>query len=156
MTRGEIEALVVKERPGWRVVDFIEINGVGFRYELSGQGDRTIVLVHEMGGSLDSWDEVAPILAKNRRVLRYDTRGAGLSSKLRVPPTIDMMADDIAALLDAVGIRGKVALADVKTGSYVDHHVKPSTKYQYALVGLNRKLAALLRLPPRPQIGEDR
>ena len=57
---------------------FIEVNGVGLRYELSGRDDRTVVLIHEMGGSLESWDEAAPVLAANRRVLRYDTRGAGL------------------------------------------------------------------------------
>ena len=32
-------------------MDFIEANGVGLRCELSGEGDRTLVPVHEMGGS---------------------------------------------------------------------------------------------------------
>ena len=35
-------------------MDFIEANGVGLRCELSGGGERTLVLVHEMGGSLES------------------------------------------------------------------------------------------------------
>jgi len=34
---------------------FIELDGVALRYELSGKGERTLVL-HEMGGSLESWD----------------------------------------------------------------------------------------------------
>ena len=92
-------------------MDFIEANGAGLRCELSGGGDRTLVLVHEMGGSLESWDDVAPRFAKSRRVLRYDTRGAGLSQKVRGELTLDTMADDIAALLDHFGIAGKVALA---------------------------------------------
>ena len=41
-------------------MDFVELGGVGLRYELSGGGDRTLVLVHEMGGTLESWDEIAP------------------------------------------------------------------------------------------------
>src|SRR5436189_43632 len=41
-------------------MQFIEVNGVGLRCELSGSGERTIVLIHEMGGSLESWGEVAP------------------------------------------------------------------------------------------------
>ena len=86
-------------------MDFIEANGVGLRCELSGSGDRTLVLVHEMGGSLESWDDVAPRFAKSRRVLRYDTRGAGLSQKVRGELTLDTMADDIAALLDNFGDR---------------------------------------------------
>jgi len=87
-------------------VPFIEVNGVGLRYELSGGDDRTAVLIHEMGGSLESWDEVAPVLAANRRVLRYDTRGAGLSEKVRGVLSIDTMVDDLAALLDALGVVG--------------------------------------------------
>ena len=60
-------------------MEFIEVNGVGMRSELSGSGDRTLVLVHEMGGSLESWDDVALRLAETRRLLRFATRGAGLS-----------------------------------------------------------------------------
>ena len=49
-------------------MNFIEANRVGLRYELSGtDSDHTIVLIHEMGGSLESWDEVAPRLAQSRR-----------------------------------------------------------------------------------------
>ena len=83
-------------------MDFIEANGVALRCELSGKGERTLVLVHEMGGSLESWDDVAPRFAESRRVLRYDTRGAGLSQKVRGELTLDTMADDIAALLDTL------------------------------------------------------
>jgi 3-oxoadipate enol-lactonase len=103
-------------------MDFIETNGVALRYELSGKGDRTLVLVHEMGGSLESWDDIAPRFAATRRVLRYDTRGAGLSQKVRGELTLDTMADDIAALLDALGIKGKVALAAVALGGAIALH----------------------------------
>ena len=103
-------------------MDFIEANGAGLRCELSGEGDRALVLVHEMGGSLESWDEVAPRFAKSRRVLRYDTRGAGMSQKVRGELTLDTMADDIAALLDHFGIAGKVALAGVAVGGAIALH----------------------------------
>jgi 3-oxoadipate enol-lactonase len=103
-------------------MDFIEANGVGLRCELSGGGDRTLVLVHEMGGSLESWDDVAPRFARSRRVLRYDTRGAGLSQKVRGELALDAMADDIAALLDKFGIAGRVALAGVAVGGAIALH----------------------------------
>ncbi len=103
-------------------MDFIELAGVGLRYELSGAGDRTLVLVHEMGGTLESWDDIAPRFAKSRRVLRYDTRGAGLSQKVRGQLGIDTMAGDIAALLDALGISGKVALAGIAVGGAIALH----------------------------------
>jgi 3-oxoadipate enol-lactonase len=103
-------------------MDFIELNGVALRYELSGRGDHTLVLVHEMGGSLESWDDVAPRFTESRRVLRYDTRGAGMSQKVRGELSLDTMADDIAALLDTLGIAGKVALAGVAVGGAIALH----------------------------------
>ena len=61
-----------------RPMDFIEVNGVGLRYELSGSGERTVVLIHEMGGALESWDEVVPRLARRpaRAALRHARRRA--------------------------------------------------------------------------------
>ena len=103
-------------------MDFIELDGVTLRYELSGKGERTLVLVHEMGGSLESWDDVVPRLSATRRVLRYDTRGAGMSQKVRGELGIDTMADDIAALLDNIGIAGKVALAGIAVGGAIALH----------------------------------
>src|SRR5258708_26120547 len=103
-------------------MDFIELDGVALRYELSGKGDHTLVLVHEMGGSLESWDDVAPRLAQSRRVLRYDTRGAGMSQKIRGELGLDTMADDIAGLLDIIGIAGKAALAGVAVRGAIGLH----------------------------------
>src|SRR3984893_3823558 len=103
-------------------MEFVELNGAALRYELLGNGERTLVLVHEMGGSLESWDDIAPRFAESRRVLRYDSRGAGLSQKVRGELHIDTMADDIAALLDHLGIAGKVALAGIAVGAAIALH----------------------------------
>jgi len=101
---------------------WIEVNGAALRYDLAGDGDRTLVLVHEMGGTLESWDDVLPALAQDRRVLRYDTRGAGLSEKIRGTGDIDQFADDIAALLDALAINGRVAIAGIAVGGAIAIH----------------------------------
>jgi 3-oxoadipate enol-lactonase len=103
-------------------MEFVDLDGVALRYELSGRRDRTLVLVHEMGGSLESWDDVAPKLAESRRILRYDTRGAGMSQKARGELGIDTMAGDIAALLDRIGIAGQVALAGIAVGGAIALH----------------------------------
>jgi 3-oxoadipate enol-lactonase len=103
-------------------MNWIELNGTSLRYELSGSGKTTLVLVHEMGGTLDSWDQVLPALNHARRVLRYDTRGAGMSEKIRGKVTFDDMADDLAALLTALNITGKVALAGTAVGAAIASH----------------------------------
>ena len=96
-------------------MDWIEVNGTALRYDVTGDGPTTLVLVHEMGGTLESWDQVLPVLARTRSVLRYDTRGAGMSEKIRGTVTFDTMAADLIALLDALGI-GRVALAGCAVG----------------------------------------
>jgi 3-oxoadipate enol-lactonase len=101
-------------------VNFAEVNGTALRYDLLGSGAATLVLIHEMGGTIESWDLVAPMLST--KVLRYDTRGAGLSQKIRPPLAIDSMVDDLVALLDALGIAGKVALAGIAVGGAIALH----------------------------------
>jgi pimeloyl-ACP methyl ester carboxylesterase len=95
---------------------WIEVNGTALRYEMVGAGPRVLVLVHEMGGTLDSWDHVLPALSANRRVLRFDTRGAGQSEKLSAPVSMATMAADIDALLDALGVTLPVAIAGCAVG----------------------------------------
>src|SRR4051812_47486308 len=102
-------------------MNFIEANGVSLRYAVEGAG-KPMVLIHEMGGTMESWSLVAQILATKRRVIRYDTRGAGFSEKIRGPLTIDTMADDLVALLDGIGIKEKVALAGTAVGGAIVLH----------------------------------
>ena len=127
-------------------MNWIEVNGTSLRCELSGAGAQTLVLVHEMGGTLESWDGVMGTLTNSRRVLRFDTRGAGQSEKIaRV--TWDAMADDIAALLDAHGIAGKVALAGTAVGAGIAAHF--ATRHA-------SRIAALVMSSPALGVGGDR
>ena len=95
---------------------WIEANGASLRYALSGAGKRTIVLVHEAGGCLESYEEAEPLLAREFRVLRYDQRGFGFSEKAR-QLTFDDVVADLAALLDATAIDGPVCLAGCAMGA---------------------------------------
>ena len=36
-------------------MNFIEVNGVSLRYDVQGSG-KPLVLIHEMGGTMESWD----------------------------------------------------------------------------------------------------
>ena len=100
---------------------WIEAGGVQLRYELtpSAAGGMPIVLVHEMGGMMESWEDVVPLLAAHGPVLRYDQRGSGLSEKPLGAVTTAIPADDLAALLDALEIREKVAVAGCAVGAAV-------------------------------------
>ena len=47
---------------------WMEANGVALRYELSGEGPETLILVHELGGALESWNDVLPTLDHTRQL----------------------------------------------------------------------------------------
>jgi len=102
-------------------MNFIEANGVSLRYDVQGAG-KPVVLIHEMGGTMESWGRVAPLLASRRRVVRYDTRGAGFSEKIRGALKIDTMTEDLIALLDGLGIDETVSLAGTAVGGAIALH----------------------------------
>jgi 3-oxoadipate enol-lactonase len=85
-------------------VPFVDANGVSLHYELAGTRGPSVVLMHELGGTLNSWDAVAPRLAARFRVLRYDQRGAGLSEKVRREFTNEMLVADFEALAKQMGL----------------------------------------------------
>jgi pimeloyl-ACP methyl ester carboxylesterase len=64
-----------------------------------------VVLVHGLGANLAVWFwTLGPALAANNRVLMFDLRGHGLSSMPRGGYTVQIMAEDLRELLDAVGV----------------------------------------------------
>lgn len=98
---------------------FALLNGAACRYLLTGSGPSTLVLVHEMGGSLNSYDNLVDRLPSDRRVLRYDMHGAGMSEKVTGTLDLDLMADDLAALIDHVGIEGRVSVLGSALGATI-------------------------------------
>ena len=84
---------------------FIDANGVSLHYELSGSRGPSVVLLHELGGTLKSWDQVAPRLAPRCRVLRYDQRGSGSSEKVRQEFGNDTLVEDFEALAKALNLQ---------------------------------------------------
>jgi 3-oxoadipate enol-lactonase len=83
---------------------WIEINDTVLRYRKDGAGRRTLLLVHEMGGTLESWDFVAEQLQDDFAIVRFDMRCCGLSEWRPGAIAIADLSGDIAALLDALAI----------------------------------------------------
>ncbi|MBV9346488.1 MAG: alpha/beta fold hydrolase [Pseudolabrys sp.] len=71
-------------------------------YRLEGARGDWLVLVHEIGGSLETWTAVVPALARRFRVLRYDQRGAGGSARIAGDFRIETQVDDLRALITQV------------------------------------------------------
>src|SRR5881275_168868 len=83
------------------------VNDIDMNYKLEGDGPETIVLINGLADDLESWVfQVEDFLAAGYRVLRFDNRGIGASSKPAGPYTSRMLADDAKALADSLGITG--------------------------------------------------
>src|SRR6266478_3926748 len=111
---------------GRTTVPWMEANGISIHYELAGQGP-SVVLLHEMGGTLDSWDGIAPALSKRFRTLRYDQRGSGLSEKVRQPITTEILVEDLEAVLQGSALAAPyhfvtVAAATMQALIYMSRH----------------------------------
>jgi 3-oxoadipate enol-lactonase len=104
----------------------MEANGISIRFELAGDGP-SVVLLHEMGGTLESWDGIFPALSTRFRALRYDQRGSGLSEKVRRPITTELLVEDLEALLSASALAPPyhfiaVAAATMQVLLYMGRH----------------------------------
>ncbi|MFP3968171.1 SDR family oxidoreductase [Actinomadura fulvescens] len=78
-----------------------------------------VVLIHGYPDTSAVWDEVAERLAARFRVIAYDVRGAGASTTPEDPLDygLDVLMDDLAAVLDATGADGPVHLVGHDWGS---------------------------------------
>ena len=79
------------------------INGIEVRYTVTGRGPW-VTLSHSLACRLEMWDEEVKRLSRDFTVLCYDTRGHGESGAPAMPYTLDMIADDVKGLFDALGI----------------------------------------------------
>ena len=69
-------------------------------WDQSGTGDPVLLIMGHAYGA-DMWHRTAPELAASYRVIRFDNRGVGRSSDPPGPYSVQLMADDALAVLDA-------------------------------------------------------
>ena len=83
----------------------IKANHIQINYELSGKkGAPVVVLSHSLACSLVMWNPQMDDLSPHFQVLRYDMRGHGHSDVTPGPYTIELLAEDVIGLLDALSI----------------------------------------------------
>jgi 3-oxoadipate enol-lactonase len=97
----------------------IDTGRISLFFEEAGSGGVPALLLHELGGSSESWRAVIPLLAADRRVIAADLRCAGRSEKPPGPFALADAADDLDGLLRALGIAGPVDAIGAALGSLV-------------------------------------
>lgn len=94
-------------------------NGVNLYYELHGpENADVIVLSNGIFMSTASWAYQAAALKEHFRVLLYDCRGMWQSDHPEGPYSMEQHAEDLACLLDALGIR-KAHIAGISYGGEI-------------------------------------
>lgn len=79
------------------------VNDITMYYETHGAGEA-LVLIPGLATDVSEYQAIIAGLARRYMVIALDNRGAGRTDKPDMPYSIEMMADDAAALLDALGI----------------------------------------------------
>ncbi|HZP76666.1 MAG TPA: alpha/beta hydrolase [Pseudolabrys sp.] len=95
----------------------IALPSTSINYELTGSGTAWLVLLHEIGGTLWTWNAVARTLGTRFRVLAYDQRGSGQSDRISGAFTLGTQIDDLADLLSALGAPEALHLAGNALGA---------------------------------------
>src|SRR2546428_5306968 len=82
---------------------YAEVNGINLYYETHGSG-RPMVLLHGGLGSGEMFGPVLPQLAERHQVVTVDLQGHGRTADIDRPIDVRLMAGDIAALIEHLGL----------------------------------------------------
>ena len=126
-------------------MSFARINGVLLHFFVQGpEGAPVLALANSLGTDARIWDGVIERLAQNYRVVSYDKRGHGLSDAPDGDYALDDHVDDLAGLLDLLGI-GRLALAGVSVGGLIGQRF--ALRYP-------ERLVALVLCDTAPKVGD--
>ena len=80
-------------------------DGIRLHYEVLGRaGSPAVLMIQGLGADKHGWDMQRIPLAFSYRVIALDNRGAGRSDKPFGHYSLEQMADDAIAVLDAAGV----------------------------------------------------
>ncbi len=84
------------------IESFANVNGIKICYKIHGQDESyPVICIHGFGSKKETWIAQVGDLSKYFKVILFDLRGAGKSSRPDKPPyTMELFADDIRGLMD--------------------------------------------------------
>lgn len=96
----------------------LRIGDTQFFVRTEGSG-MPLLLAHGFPLDHHMWDDVLPMLAQHHEVIAPDLRGFGCSDGYREVVPMEMLADDLDALLDALGVARPVIFCGLSMGGYI-------------------------------------
>ena len=84
---------------------YAPVNGLEMYYEVHGTGEPVVLLHGSFMTITNNWQEMIAALSKTRRVIAVEMQGHGRTADIERDFSYESLADDIAALLDHLGVR---------------------------------------------------
>lgn len=89
-------------------------------YNLAGNGEKTIVMIHGAGSTSRHWSmQLRSLIQAGFRVLTYDNRGHGATPGTEGLYSVELLANDLKELLEALGIEEKIYLCGISMGGLI-------------------------------------
>lgn len=97
---------------------FAKIGRIRAHYVEAGRGKKTILLIHGLGGSTDSWENNIGPLSRRLRVIALDLPGFGLSDKPRINYSIKFYWSFVARFIESLKV-APLAVCGSSLGGHV-------------------------------------
>ena len=102
---------------------FTRLNNLLVHWRETGKPDApAVIFVNSLGTDCRLWDELAETLGRDWRIMLYDKRGHGLTQATPGPYSIAMLADDLLALADYLGL-ARFAVVGLSIGGLIAQQV---------------------------------
>jgi 3-oxoadipate enol-lactonase len=100
-----------------------KVNGTELYYELHGkEGAPWLILSHSLACTVRMWDPQIAAFKDRYRILAYDMRGHGQSAAPAGPYTLEMLADDVLALMRELKI-DRARYVGLSIGGMIGQHL---------------------------------
>jgi 3-oxoadipate enol-lactonase len=96
----------------------ITANEISICYDDFGEGNIPIIFIHGFPFDKSMWEPQINFLKATHRVIAYDIRGYGKSSTGNEQLSIELFADDLIKLMEALQI-GKATICGLSMGGYI-------------------------------------
>jgi pimeloyl-ACP methyl ester carboxylesterase len=89
-----------------------------------------VLLIHRNGSNLISWETTTPLLVPHRRTVAMDIRNRGLSDPASGVKTAELLASDVRAVVDALGLENPLVVGHSYGGQIAEHYAAQGHPYR--------------------------
>ena len=100
----------------------LRVNCTGINYEVAGSGPA-LVLSHSLASNLHMWEPQMDGLTRSFTVIRFDTRGHGLSDAPNGPYSMVELAEDAGALMEELGVHFETSASEAAAAAMLSASV---------------------------------